>query len=590
MRSHQIIDDALSVLVNLEHRGGVGLEPNTGDGAGILIQVPHRFFRKEAQKCGSLLPDEGEYGAAMLFLPTDAEGLAEGMRVFEAGCAAEGIPLLFWRDVPVDSRDLGTTALECMPVIKQAFVGRPSGVEPGDDFERKLYVCRRTIEKRARDTSSLDGKIFYVCSMSARTIVYKGMLVSTQMRRFFRDLDDAMTDSAIALVHSRYSTNTTPSWERAHPQRYMVHNGEINTLRCNVNWARAREPHLYSPVMGADLEKVLPVFNGEGSDSAMLDNMLEFISMNGRSLIRAVSMLLPEPWDKNEVLTTKRSAWDQYQSMLTEAWEGPAAIAFSDGTMLGAVIDRNGLRPARYCVTSDDRLILSSEAGVLDIDPAKILVSGSLGPGQMLMVDPEQGRVLYDDEIKDRLANEKPYREWIKAETLALASLIKGAEEDAGHADDADISLSERQTIHGFCFEDIEEAIIPMADAGAIPLASMGEDTPLACLSERPRRFYHYFNQLFSQVTNPPIDALRESYITSTLLYLGNHGNLLEDARSNCRLVRLDTPLLNEGQFAALASIGQKGFKAAKLVAAYAPDDGPHGVDRQHEQHAGGSP
>ena len=498
VRSHQIIDDALSVLVNLEHRGGVGLEPNTGDGAGILIQVPHRFFRKEAQKCGSLLPDEGEYGVAMLFLPTDAEGLAEGMRVFEDGCAAEGIPLLFWRDVPVDSRDLGTTALECMPVIKQAFVGRPSGVEPGDDFERKLYVCRRTIEKRARDTSSLDGKIFYVCSMSARTIVYKGMLVSTQMRRFFRDLDDAMTDSAIALVHSRYSTNTTPSWERAHPQRYMVHNGEINTLRCNVNWARAREPHLYSPVMGADLEKVLPVFNGEGSDSAMLDNMLEFISMNGRSLIRAVSMLLPEPWDKNEVLTTKRSAWDQYQSMLTEAWEGPAAIAFSDGTMLGAVIDRNGLRPARYCVTSDDRLILSSEAGVLDIDPAKILVSGSLGPGQMLMVDPEQGRVLYDDEIKDRLANEKPYREWIKAETLALASLIKGAEEDAGHADDADISLSERQAIHGFCFEDIEEAIIPMADAGAIPLASMGEDTPLACLSERPRRFYHYFNQLFS--------------------------------------------------------------------------------------------
>ena len=320
VRSHQIIDDALSVLVNLEHRGGVGLEPNTGDGAGILIQVPHRFFRKEAQKCGSLLPDEGEYGVAMLFLPTDAEGLAEGMRVFEDGCAAEGIPLLFWRDVPIDSRDLGTTALECMPVIKQAFVGRPSGVEAGDDFERKLYICRRTIEKRASETSSLDGMIFYVCSMSARTIVYKGMLVSTQMRRFFRDLDDAMTDSAIALVHSRYSTNTTPSWERAHPQRYMVHNGEINTLRCNVNWARAREPHLYSPVMGADLEKILPVFNGEGSDSAMLDNMLEFISMNGRSLIRAVSMLLPEPWDKNEVLTTKRSAWDQYQSMLTEAW------------------------------------------------------------------------------------------------------------------------------------------------------------------------------------------------------------------------------------------------------------------------------
>lgn len=578
VRSHQIIDDALSVLVNLEHRGGVGLEPNTGDGAGILIQVPHRFFRKEAQKCGSILPDEGEYGVAMLFLPTDEEGMTAGMRIFEDGCAAEGIPLLFWRDVPVDCHDLGTTALECMPVIKQAFVGRPSHVNPGEDFERALYVCRRTIEKQAQMTPALVGKVFYVCSMSARTIVYKGMLVSTQMRGFFCDLDDAMTDSAIALVHSRYSTNTTPSWERAHPQRYIVHNGEINTLRCNVNWARAREPHLYSPVMGAALEKVLPVFNGEGSDSAMLDNMLEFISMNGRSLMRAVSMLLPEPWDKNEVLTSKRSAWDQYQSMLTEAWEGPAAIAFSDGTMLGAVIDRNGLRPARYCVTSDDRLILSSEAGALDIDPAKILVSGSLGPGQMLMVDPEQGRVLYDDEIRDELANEKPYREWIKSETLALSSLIEGAEASTLTVDDEDLSLTERQAVHGFCFEDIEEAIIPMADIGAVPLASMGEDTPLACLSECPRRFYHYFNQLFSQVTNPPIDALRESYITSTLLYLGNHGNLLEDARANCRLVRLETPLLNEAQFAALATIGQKGFKAARIVAAYSPDDGEHAL------------
>ena len=580
VRSHQIIDDALSVLVNLEHRGGVGLEPNTGDGAGILIQVPHRFFRKEAQKCGCLLPDEGDYGVAMLFLPTDAEGLELGMRIFEDGCAEQGIPLLFWRDVPVDCHDLGSTALECMPTIKQAFVGRPASVCAGEDFERKLYATRRTIEKPASAAPGLAERIFYVCPMSARTIVYKGMLVSTQMRGFFCDLDDAMCESAIALVHSRYSTNTTPSWERAHPQRLIVHNGEINTLRCNVNWARAREPHLYSPVMGADLEKVLPVFNGEGSDSAMLDQMLEFISMNGRSLVRAVSMLLPEPWDKNDVLPSKRSAWDQYQSMLTEAWEGPAAIAFSDGSMMGAVIDRNGLRPARYCVTSDDRLILSSEAGALDIDPAKILVSGSLGPGQMLLVDPAQGRVLYDDEIKDMLANEKPYREWIKAETLKLGKLIEGVTEPSPVPDDASLSLTERQAIHGFSFEDIEEAIIPMVQDGAVPLASMGEDTPLACLSERPRRFFHYFNQLFSQVTNPPIDALRESYITSTLLYLGNHGNLLEDARDNCRLVRLDTPLLTEEEFGALAAIREKGFKAAKLTAGYASGEGPHALAR----------
>lgn len=569
IKTHQMVDDALSVLVNLEHRGGVGLEKNTGDGAGILVQIPHRFFRKEAQKCGSILPAEDDYAVAMIFLPPDEEGQQAGMRVVEEGCAEEGIPLLFWRDVPTDPHDLGTTALECMPAIKQAFLGRPEDAPQGDDFERRLYACRRIIEKTADVDPSLQDKIFYICSMSARTIVYKGMLVSTQMRGFFRDLDDASFETAIALVHSRYSTNTTPSWERAHPNRYIVHNGEINTLRCNVNWARAREPHLYSPIMGQNLSKVLPVFNGEGSDSAMLDNMLEFITMNGRTLTRAVSMLLPEPWDKNETLSIKRSAWDEYQSMLTEAWEGPAAVAFSDGRIMGAVIDRNGLRPARYYITSDDRLILASEVGALDIDPASILLAGSLGPGQMLKVDPEQGRVLFDDEIKDDLANEKPYRNWIESESLTLDTLLEGIEDIPPVRDESAMPLHESQAIHGFFFEDIEEALIPMAQDGIVPLASMGEDTPLACLSDRPRRFFHYFNQLFAQVTNPPIDALRESYITSTLLYLGNHGNLLEDARQNCRLVRLDTPLLKAEEFAALATITRKGFKAKKLACSY---------------------
>ena len=363
-RSHQMLDDALSVLVNLEHRGGVGLEKNTGDGAGILFQIPHRFFRKEAQKCGHLLPAEGDYGVAMLFLPRDEEGVACAISVFEEGCAQCGIPLLFWRDVPVDAHDLGETAQQCMPTIKQAFIGRPDDAEAGEAFERQLYVCRRAIEKMATAEPGLAERIFYVCSMSSRTIVYKGMLVSTQMRRFFLDLNDASTETAVALVHSRYSTNTTPSWERAHPNRYIVHNGEINTLRCNVNWTHARESNLYSPVMGADLEKVLPILNGEGSDSAMLDNVLEFVTMNGRSLPRAVSMVLPEPWDKNANLSDKRRAWDAYQSMLTEAWDGPAAIAFSDGIVTGACIDRNGLRPARYYVTTDDRLILDRKSVV----------------------------------------------------------------------------------------------------------------------------------------------------------------------------------------------------------------------------------
>ena len=577
-RSHQMIDDALSVLVNLEHRGGVGLEKNTGDGAGILFQVPHRFFRKEAQKHGRLLPDEGDYGVAMLFLPMDEEGVAAGIRLFEEGCARRGIPLLFWRDVPTDPHDLGDTARDCMPTIKQAFLGRPDDAAAGEEYERRLYVCRRTVEKAARESADLEGKIFYICSMSSRTIVYKGMLVATQMRRFYRDLDDASTETALALVHSRYSTNTTPSWERAHPNRFIVHNGEINTLRCNISWTRAREPHLYSPVMGADLESVLPIIGQEGSDSSMLDNVLEFVAMNGRSLPRAVSMVLPEPWDNNAALSPKRRAWDAYQSMLTEAWDGPAAIAFSDGRVTGATIDRNGLRPARYYVTGDDRLILSSEVGVLDVDPSSVLIAGSLGPGQMLLVDPSQGRVLFDDEIKDAFANEKPYGVWVRAEMITMDALLDEAVPADDAVPDADIPLHERQAVHGYFFDDVEEAIIPMAQTGAAPLASMGADTPLPCLSEQPRSFFDYFNQLFAQVTNPPIDALRESFITSTLLYVGDHGNLLEDARANCRLVRLDTPLLDKPQFDALVHIGRHGFKAAVLPAVYR-SDGPHALD-----------
>lgn len=592
VRSHQMVDDALSILVNLEHRGGVGLEPNTGDGAGILLQIPHRFFRKEAQKCGCLLPDEGDYGVAMLFFPSDEHGIEESVRTFESGCAKEGIPLLFWRDVPIDPHGLGTAALECMPTIKQAFLGRPEDVEAGQEFERLLFTARRTIEKSAKANSSLEGKTFYVCSMSSRTIVYKGMLVSTQMRGFFCDLDDASCETAIALVHSRYSTNTTPSWERAHPNRYMVHNGEINTLHSNTNWTAARESHMYSPVMGERLEKVLPVFNDDGSDSAMLDNMLEFIVMNGRPIDRAVSMLLPEPWDKNPTLSQKRSAWGEYQSMLCEAWEGPAAIAFTDGIITGAVLDRNGLRPARYYVTSDDRLILSSEAGTLDVDPSKILIAGSLGPGQMIIVDPKKGRVLFDNEIKESLAGEAPYREWINAETLNIDELVSKArdakerreESDKQPSDDLSIdseeTLSHRQAVHGYFFDDIEEAIIPMAEKGEVPLASMGADTPLACLSERPRRFFHYFNQLFAQVTNPPIDALRESYLTSTLLYIGNHGNMLEDVKSNAHLIRLDTPLLTKEQFDALSSLEMQGFHSKTLHAHYSPSDGSHALEK----------
>ena len=574
VRSHQMLDDALSVLNNLEHRGGTGLEPNTGDGAGILFQVPHHFFRKEAQKCGQILPGEGDYGVAMLFFPQDERGVEDARRVFEAGCAEAGVPLLFWREVPVDPHDLGSTARACMPTILQAFLRRPADVAAGQDFERKLYVCRRTIERAADANPALAGKIFYVCSMSSRTIVYKGMLVATQMRRFFIDLNDAAVKTAVALVHSRYSTNTTPSWERAHPNRYIIHNGEINTLKGNVNWIRAREPNLYSPVLGHDLDRVMPIINREGSDSAILDNVLEFLVMNGRPLTRAVSMLLPEPWDHNPALTPERRAYDAYQSMLMEPWDGPAAIAFTDGQTLGAALDRNGLRPARYYVTRDDRLLLASEVGTIEVDPANVLLTGCLGPGEMFEVRLGEGRVRWNDEVRGAYAKQKPFRDWISEETISLSDLEAkgGAEAIATH--DADVPFTQRQAVHGYHWDDVDEAIRPMAATAKAPLASMGIDAPLACLSKRDRSFFDYFYQLFAQVTNPPIDALRESVVTSTVLYLGNHGNLLEDSRNACQLVRLDGPVLDRDQFDRICSIDRTGFKVARFTCAYGRNAG----------------
>ena len=571
-RHHQILDDALSILVNLEHRGGTGLERNTGDGAGILFQVPHHFFRKEAQKWGQILPAEGDYGVAMLFFPQDAKGVEDARRVFEEGCAEAGVPLLFWREVPVDPHDLGDTAKACMPTILQAFLGRPDDVEAGDAFERRLYVCRRTIEKRADAEHALGGKIFYICSMSSRTIVYKGMLVATQMRRFFTDLNDAAVKTAVALVHSRYSTNTTPSWERAHPNRYIIHNGEINTLKGNVNWIRAREPNLYSPVLQHDLERVMPIINREGSDSAILDNVLEFLVMNGRPMSRAVSMLMPEPWDHNPSLSDTRRAYDAYQSMLMEPWDGPAAIAFTDGRTFGAALDRNGLRPARYYVTRDDRLLLSSEVGTIEVDPANVLTTGCLGPGEMLEVDFKRGRVIFNDELRARYAKEKPYRDWIAEESLTVPALDEPTCER--ELEDAEVPFAVRMAKLGYHWDDVDEVVRPMATSGSVPLASMGIDAPLACLSKKTRSFFDYFYQLFAQVTNPPIDALREHMVTSTVLYLGNHGNLLEDSRNACQLVRLERPLLDRDEFERILNIKRTGFKTERFRAVYKRDAG----------------
>lgn len=634
-RSHQVVDDALSILVNLEHRGGKGLEKNTGDGAGILFQIPHRFFRKEAQRYGQILPEEGKYAVAMIFLPADEAGCKTAMRLVEDGCARMGLPLLFWRDVPVDAHDLGLTAKACMPTIKQAFIGYPQeeglaakvsaiGTTPQNTsfdatrFERALYVCRRHIEKAAKAEVSLNDKIFYICSMSSKTIVYKGMLVATQMRRFYLDLGCAEVESSLALVHSRYSTNTTPSWERAHPNRLIIHNGEINTLRGNVNWIRAREPKLYSPVMQEQLQEVLPIINQEGSDSAILDNVLEFLCMNGRDMVRAVSMLLPEPWDKNPQLSEARKSFDAYQSMLMEPWDGPAAIVFTDGERMGAALDRNGLRPVRYYITKDERLILSSEVGPLDVEASNILQAGCLGPAQMLLVDPREGRIKFNDELRNELAAEKPYREWLDANTVDLADLCArktvscdtaasevvagvatvgvtaqgnpaasaaatSAAADSAAADSATANSAVTESTEGqsrldylqriaklgYHYDDIDECILPMAREGKAPLASMGADTPLPVLSKQAHRLYDYFNQLFAQVTNPPIDALREKLVTSNVLYLGNHGNILEDTRDSCRLVRIKNPILTQQEFETLKNLDAVGFSAKTFAATF---------------------
>ena len=587
VRSHQMLNDALSVLLNLDHRGGVGLERNTGDGAGILFQTPHRFFRKEAQKCGRLLPDEGDYGVAMLFLPREQELFEQARALFEQVCGESGLPVLFWREVPVDAHDLGVTARQCQPRIWQAFMLRPNGVAAGDDFERALYVARRAVEKRAHALGLPERSIFYVCSMSSRTIVYKGMLVAGQLSKFYLDLNDAKIETAIALVHSRYSTNTTPSWERAHPNRYMIHNGEINTLRGNVNWIRAREASLYSPKI-PNLDAVLPIIDREGSDSAILDNVLEFLVMNGRSMPRALSMLIPEPWDHNDNLSDRRRAFCSYQSTLTEPWDGPAAIAFTDGRRMGAVLDRNGLRPARYTVTRDDRLILSSETGVLDIAPENVLMKGGLESGQMLLVDPDEGRIIWDDELKETMASQQPYREWVDANMLRASDLplAPGADTSAGEGGEG-VELPRGDTLasyaarYGIGYEDVAKSLVPMAATGKEPLVSMGVDAPLAVLSKKARPLFDYFKQLFAQVTNPPIDALREKVVTSTVLYLGNHGNLLEDTRDNCRLIRLESPVLDRETFMRVRDIDKVGFKVTTLTCSFARDGGPGALERE---------
>lgn len=579
IKSHTIVEQGLQINENLKHRGACGCEDNTGDGAGILLQLPDKFLRKVCGENNIELPEENRYGVGMIFLPPDISQRRAIEEICRVMIQAEGQRFLGFRKVPTDNSSLGKTALSQQPVIKQLFVGWGSDVENQLDFERKLYLIRRRITKRVKYTAGVLGAgYFYVASFSSRTIVYKGMLLPEQVGTFFPELHDPDMESAIAMVHSRFSTNTFPSWDRAHPYRFLSHNGEINTIKGNVNWMKAREKNISSKVFGNDLESLKPVIMEDGSDSAILDNAFEFLVLSGRSLAHAAMMIIPEPWSGNEALSNSKKAFYEYHSCLMEPWDGPASVTFTDGEQIGAVLDRNGLRPSRYYITNDDLVIMASEVGVLDIAPERILKKDRLQPGRMFLVDTRQGRIISDEEIKESIAAGEPYREWIESNIIDLDSLkdhpqMKNPDEDR-------YSLTARQKVFGYTQEDINLQIKAMCEKGVELVGSMGNDTPLAVLSNRPKLLYDYFKQLFAQVTNPPIDSIREELITSTTVMLGSEGDLLHPDETNCRRVRLSGPILTNHDLEKIRGIDKQGFRAVTLPIFYSVAEGGKGIQK----------
>ncbi len=576
-KSHEIVEQALTVLENLDHRGACGCEENTGDGAGILLQIPHAFLEEACGGLGFQLPDPGEYGVGMIFLPDQRDQRRRFEKKIEEIIADTGQKLLGWRKVPTDNMYLGDTAKEFEPFVRQVFIGRGEGVNDDLAFERKLYVIRRRAENAIRYAGLAGGDFFYVPSMSCRTLIYKGMLTPRQLATFYPDLSDPLIETAIAVVHSRFSTNTFPSWGRAHPYRYLIHNGEINTLRGNENWMYARQGMLASELFGEDLKKVFPIIQEDGSDSAKFDNCLEFLALSGRSLPHAVMMMIPEPWENHESMDDKKRAFYDYHSSLMEPWDGPASIAFTDGTVVGAVLDRNGLRPSRYYVTKDDLVIMASEVGVLDVPPERVLEKRRLQPGRMFLVDTSEGRIISDEEIKQEMAAAKPYGKWLKENVIRFADLpdVKDEEPKANHP----ATLQHLQAF-GYNFEDLRVNIGPMAQNSIQPVGSMGTDTPLAVLSDKPQLLYNYFKELFAQVTNPPIDPIREELITSTTLTIGSESNLVDPKPESCRQLRLPDPILKNSDMEKLRRIDQPGIKSVTLPILFKPSEGKAGLER----------
>ena len=572
-KSHDIIDDGLRILERLEHRGGAGADKDTGDGAGILVQIPHEFFKRECEVLGISLPAAGEYGVGMIFAHKYESLRNEQKRIFEEVVREEGQVVLGWREVPVDGTKVGKEAAAIRPWMIQILIGKGPDVTNNAEFERKLYVIRKLAEKRIIPLSKELSSDFYIASLSSKTIVYKGMLTPGQLRDFYLDLSDLDFTSALAMVHSRFSTNTFPSWARAHPNRFLVHNGEINTIRGNVNWINAREGKAESPLF-PDIKKVFPVVDDSGSDSAMFDNTLEFLHMTGRSLPHAIMMMIPEPWERNNLMSQEKHDFYEFNSFMMEPWDGPAAMGFTDGTVIGGVLDRNGLRPARYYVTTDDRVIMASEVGVVNENAENIRAKGRLEPGKMLLIDTEEQRIISDEEIKQRVATDLPYDEWVKEHVIHLSEITQADESDIPKVED----LFKKQQAFGYTQEDLVRMIVPMAKDGKDPVGAMGADAPLAILSDKPQLLYSYFKQMFAQVTNPPIDSIREEMVTSTRVMLGNSGNLTDPNKAGTYALSMRTPILTNQELASIKALDCRRMKSVTLPILFDPSKGAEGL------------
>lgn len=581
-KSHQNISDALTILENMEHRGACGCENNTGDGAGIMIQTPHEFFFDECIKLGVHLPAFGRYGVGVIFFPREIRLREECRDIFNRAAEKLGLEILVYRKVPVNPDGIGPSALSVEPEMEQVFIACPDHINNPDDFERKLFLLRNYASHTINNTVKKDSIGFYIASLSYKTVVYKGQLISSQVRHYFNDLTNKRMVSAFGLVHSRFATNTFPSWKLAQPFRFIAHNGEINTLQGNLNWLKTSEHGFTSPYFTTqEMEMLLPIVTANQSDSACLDNMIELLALTGRSLPHVMMMLIPEAWDGNDHMDPVKKAFYEYHASIMEPWDGPASISFTDGKIIGATLDRNGLRPSRYCVTNDDRVIMASETGALPVDPAIVVEKGRLQPGKMFVVDMEQGRIISDEELKNEICSRKPYGDWLNQYKIRLEELD---EPRVAFTHLSDASILKYQKALGYSTEDIDDIITPMAVDGKEPIGSMGTDTPLAVLSDQPQHISSYFKQLFAQVTNPPIDPIRERMVMSLATFVGNNDNLLEEDPKHCHTVALKHPILTSTELEKLRSIDTGIFQAKTLQTYFRADGKPgslkKGIDR----------